>query len=306
MPHLLTLRPLSNSSRLGWSNSRYGTFDSCKRRYYYHYYGSKFDTAVPGDFIWKLKELTSIALTIGNVTHKTIEALLKRLITTEIPIDRLRLDEFIRHMVKDELRQKIFFEVYYGEKSEISEDEIFTKANESVINFLESERFAWILEKGVAEKEKWIIEPPHYGETNIAGIKAYAKFDFLCVDGDEVLIFDWKSGKEHLETHAFQLRAYSYWASYHMGIKPESITPVIAYLHPEYSEIECLFDSEQFEEFAIAVREQTKSMEGYCKDVEANTPLEKELFPLRSKDGFCERCNFKQLCWGTRAADTVE
>lgn len=297
MDRLISLKPLSKSARLGWSHSRYETFSSCKRMYFYQYY-SKHDKDFSSETLWNLKSLTSVALTIGDIAHRTIEAILTRLITTEIPIDRPKLEKFTRDMIGEDVRKKTFFEVYYGTRESIDEQEIFDKVIICVNNFLESDRFKWILEEGVENKQNWIIEPPGYGETVIEGCKAYAKFDFLYRDDEEVLIFDWKTGGEDIEKHAKQLRAYSYWASYHLGADPKTITPIIAYLYPEYQEIECAFDEDHYDEFATGVKEQIANMESYLTDVNRNLPMGKELFPMREYGKFCDYCNFKELCFG--------
>jgi hypothetical protein len=291
------IKPLSKSARLGWSHSRYETFSNCKRMYYYQYYG-RYDKDFPSNRIWQLKSLTSAALTVGDVAHRTVERILRRLITTEIPIDRGRLDEFIRREVHGDVSEKEFFEIHYRKLTGVDEEEIFRKTRECVVNFVESDRFRWILEEGTAAKQDWIIEPPEFGETSIEGCKAYAKFDFLCRDGERILIFDWKTGSQDIEKHARQLTAYSFWASYHLDADPESVVPIIAYLYPEYEEVECGFDGELYREFAETVRSQTAEMESYLEDVNRNLPTSKERFEMRDYSKYCDYCNFNELCWG--------
>ena len=43
---------------LGWSVSRYDTFKTCRRRYYYTYY-AKFDPEFSADRINRLKQMTN-------------------------------------------------------------------------------------------------------------------------------------------------------------------------------------------------------------------------------------------------------
>ena len=76
---------------LGWSVSRYDTFSSCKRRYYYQYYG-RYDTEFGRQRIDRLKSLSSIPLELGNIVHDVIGALLKRLLKSEAAIDKTRPD----------------------------------------------------------------------------------------------------------------------------------------------------------------------------------------------------------------------
>lgn len=299
MERLVPLKPLSRSYRLGWSHSRYETFQNCKRLYYYTYY-TRFDTEFPRERLQLLKGLSSVPLAVGDIAHRTIEKILTRLVTTEVPIDRERLDAYIRGLIHTDVIRKTFFETYYRKLVAIDEEEIFEKIRICVHNFLDSDRFRWVLEEGVAFKQNWIIEPPGFGETVIEGSKAYAKFDFLYRDDRRILIFDWKTGNEDVQKHVKQLRAYSYWASYHLDADPKSVIPVIAYLYPEYREIECDFDEEHFKEFAASVREQIADMESYCEDVNANRPMPKEAFPMKEYSRFCDHCNFNELCWGEK------
>jgi ATP-dependent helicase/DNAse subunit B len=55
-----------------WSLSRHETFMSCRRRYYYSYYGAYEDAEVA-----RLKRLSALPLWAGHVVHDALERLLK-------------------------------------------------------------------------------------------------------------------------------------------------------------------------------------------------------------------------------------
>ena len=78
------------TSILGWSSSRYDVFSTCKRKYYYRYY-AKHDTDFALDQISRLKQLTTVPLTVGSIAHDVIETLLKRLQKSDADIDTSRL-----------------------------------------------------------------------------------------------------------------------------------------------------------------------------------------------------------------------
>ena len=305
MPEPFTPISIPYTPNLGWSHSRYETFSSCKRKYFYQYY-PKFDREFELKKIQELKQLSSAPLVVGDIVHKAIEAILNRLQISEDAIDRERLDGWISDAIDREVRSHNFMEVYYGKVSEVDVDEMKEKATLCVNNFVDSERFKWVMSEGVKFKNAWIIEPPGFGETVIEGSKAYAKFDFMHRGEDEILIFDWKTGKEDNEKYLNQLRAYSFWASYHLQVDPHKITPVIAYLHPEYSEVECSFNEEAYHEFATTVRGQIDEMKSYCSDPEENIPKEKDQFPKRTFSNFCNFCNYKELCWGQGSTEAVD
>jgi CRISPR/Cas system-associated exonuclease Cas4 (RecB family) len=74
------------------------------------------------------------------------------------------------------------------------------------------------------------------------------------------------------------------------------IRPIIAYLSPDYLEMELRLEQKDVGEFAQRVRVETQEMSAYCQDVEKNIPKEKSVFPQASNRRFCEYCNFRELC----------
>lgn len=280
---------------LGWSMSRYDTFTSCKRMYYYTYY-AKYDPDYSTDRILKLKKLTSIPLEIGKTVHDVIAVLLNRLQKTESPIDQDRFFEYTKRKIDAALKSESFHEVYYGGADKIDASELIDKTETSLNNFLASDRFKWLVEKAVGNKRGWVIEPPGYGETRIDGLKAYCKVDFLFPLGDEFYILDWKTGQSSEEKHSKQLIGYAAWASFHFKKDPINIQPIIAYLYPDYNEIEVSVNEFDIQEFSIKVRQETEDMYEYCVDVNENIPKEKDSFELIGNKTFCNYCNYQELC----------
>lgn len=284
---------------LGWSVSRWDTFSACRRQYYYQYY-----TKVEGgrdreNFLTlkALKDLTSIPLEIGNVTHKIIEILLKRMQKTTKPIDMRRFDDFVRENTKRIVESKNFSEIYYEELEAIDPQvQILPKVSEALKNLLGGGRIEWLAEKAVESKDQWIIDPEGYGECRIGGQKAYCKVDFMFPVGDELHILDWKTGKKDDKKHGRQLRGYVTWAYFHFGVAAEKIVPTVAYLIPEYKERSIKVNEFDVEAFAEQIREETEEMYDYCEDIEQNTPLAKSEFPMTENLKLCSFCNFRELC----------
>ncbi|MBD3236522.1 MAG: hypothetical protein GF330_07450, partial [Candidatus Eisenbacteria bacterium] len=69
-------------NELSWSNSRYGTFQECLRRYYYHYYGAWGGWAADADpltrRLYVLKSLKNRYLWCGSLVHDAVAELLER------------------------------------------------------------------------------------------------------------------------------------------------------------------------------------------------------------------------------------
>ena len=281
---------------LGWSMSRYDMFSICKRKYFYHYYG-KYDPEVPMRLIQELKELSAVPLATGIAVHTVIQVLLNRLMRTSQDIDREQFFDFAFRRTKQRADSESFHEVYYREREAVVVEDLYPKVQSCLENLLESDRYRWLVEEAIATRDRWVIEPPGYGETRMDGLKTYFKVDFLFPIGDQLHILDWKTGKRDPEKHRKQLVGYSAWASYHFEVGVEKVVPTIAYLDPQYAEVEEVFNAFDLEHFAIQVRAESEEMQEYCRDVEQNIPAEKSEFPLIDDPRVCSHCEFRGLCF---------
>ncbi|MFV2043725.1 MAG: PD-(D/E)XK nuclease family protein [Anaerolineales bacterium] len=281
---------------LGWSTSRYGMFSICKRKYFYHYYG-KYDPEVPRRLIQELKNLSAIPLATGIAAHKVIQVLLNRLQKTSQDIDRSKFIDYARRTTEHLIETTEFHEVYYRELEAVSVEDIYPKVELCLENLLASKRYQWLVEEAVKTSDEWVIEPPGYGETRMDGLKVYFKVDFLFPIGDRFHILDWKTGKQDTEKHRKQLVGYAAWTSYHFEVDADHVVPTIAYLQPEYEEVEELFNAFDLEHFAIQVRAETGEMHEYCRDVDQNIPLDKSEFPRVDNDRICSICEYRGLCF---------
>ncbi len=279
---------------LGWSVSRYDTFTTCRRRYYYTYY-AKFDPEYSADKINRLKKMTSIPLEVGNIVHDIIKVLLERLRKTDQQIDGRRFYDYARK-ITGQYCQKTFSEIYYNEIQQLDIDDIYESVRLNLSNLLNSQRFMWLLQNAIKHKDQWVIEPPGYGQTVIRGLKAYCKVDFLFPVDDVLYIMDWKTGKADQTKHSKQMVGYSAWAAFHFDHAPERIRPIIAYLKPDYAEETLSVSQSDTDRFADIVENETREMYAYCANIEENIPKEKSLFEKTNVSIFCDYCNFRELC----------
>ncbi|OQY37969.1 MAG: hypothetical protein B6226_04320 [Candidatus Cloacimonetes bacterium 4572_65] len=280
---------------LGWSISRYDTFSSCKRAYYYNYYG-KFDNEIPTELINKLKKLTSIPLEIGNITHDIIRDLLNRYKKVNTPIDMARMQSYIFNLTKRYCSNKQFSEVYYGHLSEIDLNAIYEKVKTGVIGVLNSERVKWITSQAISNSANWVVEPAGYGETRFNNMKAYCKVDFLFPLANDIYIIDWKSGRMNPEKHRKQMLAYSLWAKNLYNVYIENIIPIVGYIYPVYHEIGEPFTQEELDQFEKTLALQTQEMYTMCASIKDNTPVRKEFFTQTDDMFNCFYCNYRELC----------
>ena len=287
------------SDILGWSISRYEVFDKCKRQYFFQYY-ARYAEGVPSYKIKQLKELTSTALEVGNVVHDVLEAFLRRLQKSSSDVDEKRFFEYAAALTADYFSRKSFLEVYYGTVAGIDVARALSMVELCLKNFINSPVYSWIFMKAITNRANWMIEPEGYGETRLAGLKAYCKMDFLFpVDGD-IVILDWKTGKKDMYKHSSQLIGYAAAASSNFGIPWKTIYPKIVYLSPQFDEFELKLRNEEFEGLFKRTKAQTEEMYSYCADIEKNKPLAMERFPKTPSTSMCGWCNFQELCFPDR------
>jgi hypothetical protein len=297
----LTYQTYPFTPTLGWSISRFETFDKCKRQYYFTYY-AKFAQGIPQYKLAQLKNLTSVPLEIGNVVHDVIEAFLRRLQKSDSDIDENRFIQFAKQKADLYFSKKTFIEAYYGMTKAVDAAGAFEKIALCLENFISSPIYTWLFMKAIINKDNWMIEPPGYGETRLAGLKAYCKMDYMFPVDDDIYILDWKTGAKDTFKHSRQLIGYAAAASSNFSIPINTIFPKIIYLNPVFEEFEMTLAEKDFSEFLARIQEQTNAMHAYCSDVENNIPRSMEEFAPTPSPSVCRYCNFQELCFDKKNA----
>ena len=292
------LRKFEYTDVLGWSYSRYSTFQQCKRKYYYEYY-SKYDVG-NAVRINVLKKLTSIPLEIGNISHKLIQRLLERLQKSSDPIDLEKFYEYAERKTREICEQKDFEDIYYKKRDAIDfKLEVYEHVSRAMENFLKSDRMRWLLGEALEHKYDWIIEfddQNKFGECRIDDQKAYCKVDFMFPLGDELHIIDWKTGKEDYLKHSTQLAGYAGWANFQFETDYSKIKPTVAYLLPDYKEKSIVLNAYDIDDFSSQIKQQTEDMYALCAEPHLNIPLAKEMFAMTKVENFCKCCKYRELC----------
>lgn len=306
MPRFSEIRRFGFTYPLGWSYTRYDTFTQCKRKYYFEYYRKRDIENVAR--IEALRELTSVPLEIGNISHKLIIGILTRLQKSADEIDRDRFYAWAQRKAQTIFAKKKFEEVHYGKAESIDfVNEIFRPVMTAMINFFESPRLRWLYEEALLTRHDWFIEAEenennfedkYLGECRIDEQKAYCKVDFMFPVGDELHIIDWKTGKQdgNINKHTTQLKGYAGWAKFQFGAEYSKVKPTAAYLLPEYSENSIDVNEYDLDEFSGMIRRQTEHMKQYCEDADQNIPRPKEEFPMTEKMNLCGFCKYRELC----------
>ena len=294
---MLASRKYPFTPELGWSVSRYNTFATCRRQYYYTYY-TKFDREHPASLIERLKQLTTVPMETGTAVHNIMAAVLERLSKSQSDINLQRLAGFVETEVQRRLNAARFAEVYYQEAPAVVLPDLLPPVRACVRAFLDSPRYSWVRDEVMqpGRGNAWLIESADYGECRIAGHKAYCKVDFAAVVEGQLTIVDWKSGRRDDAKTAHQLLAYAAWAVHEQGFTPSQVRTVAAYLQPEYGEVVGQPSTADVAAFVEQMQAQVEQMRAYCANPDQNTPHGKEAFPQTENATVCRHCCFRQLC----------
>jgi CRISPR/Cas system-associated exonuclease Cas4 (RecB family) len=280
--------------QLGWSSTRSETFRSCRRRYFFQYY-ARYDQELPQARIQRLRSLSSLPMLVGEVVHEVVATLLRRLLRTTAPIDRERFTTHARQTIETSLAHTPLMEVHYQQRPEPQAAELLETVLACLDQLFASERYSWLVRVLQADP-RYLIEPPGYGEARLQGMKIYAKVDCLIEADGELVILDWKTGRQDPAKHLRQLLAYAAWAEDHLGQAAERIRCLAAYLKHDYAEIEKRPTAADLQGLAVEVAAEIRQMQALCRDAERNIPLAKEAFPLTDHHGYCSSCQFRELC----------
>ncbi len=304
---------------LSWSASRAGTFDSCKRRYYFDYYlswlgwGNRADP--PRREAYLLKKMTRMPMLAGDLVHQAIEAWLKerqrggsmtREAMMEFAIEGLRegyrtsrngtwksRPSKLVHLAEHHFKEPCIDEQDgsagdYGKR-------YLERMQQSINNFLDSPALAPARE----------AEPAGYlaceemSTFEFEGTKVYAIPDFAFRDASGVVhVYDWKTGRPSARD-AFQLAVYVEYAVSSWGADPDNVVCYDAYLGTG-DLVEQRLKPEEREEMRARMVETMAAMREVHFNADKGVGNELQ-FPMvvdPGQGGFpCSGCNYRGV-WG--------
>ena len=297
-------------NEFSWSKSRDDTFNECRRRYFYNYYGHwggwKEDSDRHVRQIYILKNLNSRHMWLGSIVHEYVGFLLDRLRYGH-EADLYTLCSNLRKAMKRDFensekglytkypkfngRQYGLFEHEYN--IFISNDEwkeIFDRAQECVTNFFNSDLFRYI--KSV-DSDNWLpIE--RLQNFDFDGTPVWVKVDFALKDGDRIVLFDWKTGKVRDVEMDVQLACYGLYSQEKWDIAPQNITCKRYNLRIDKVD-DYEINDEVIEKVKAHMRDSIDSMKELLYDKEDNIAREDD-FEVTENDNKCRNCNFKKVC----------
>jgi CRISPR/Cas system-associated exonuclease Cas4 (RecB family) len=287
-----------------WSVSRHDTFNRCRRRYYYSYYGARDDPEIQ-----RLKRLSALPLWAGNVVHEEIEKFLTR--HDGLPSEQER-ELLIRTAVHErmladwnesEARGAFrLFEHEYDIAIEPDDKKIVVgTVRRSLRNFFQSPTLAEALAAG---RDAWLtIED--LSSYMIGDVPVYLRMDLAFRNRDgQVVIVDWKTGQREGRFSEVQLAGYALYASENGWVQePELLLTELAYLAiPRY--VRRSVNRRSLASARRFIEKSCHSMKELLVDPTENI-ARLEDFPMIDRPHVCRRCNFRRLCFPPTAEATT-
>ena len=295
-------------NEFSWSKSRDGLFKECKRKYYFNHYGfwNGWDknASEKAQELYLLKQLISKEMWIGQVVHNIIKNMLFQLkigndvsLTYTLKLLREKLNKdynnsIIKLYKKDPKGIVGLFEHEYDLLISKDEwDKLFKKAEECIINFYNSDIYKKIKSTPIAN---WLFLED-FLNFDFENTKMYLSIDFAIKEGNKVISYDWKTGRERDTGMDMQLTCYALFVLHKWNIQPENIIAKRYNLRID-KEDEFIINSESINKIKSYIRTSISEMKDLLKDKEENIAIEKD-FPM-NESPFCSWCKFKKICKG--------
>ncbi len=290
-----------------WSRSRDNTFQECKRRYFYHYYGAwgGWDAAASEEVrrLYVLKQLASRQQWAGRMVHDAIEMAFHAFAQgRDIPVEPFIADVIER--MRGEWRSSrdgryrehpkstaLFEHEYRIELSRAAWQALSRNVGQCLRNFF---RLPLTAEIKKSEPAHWSIE--HWSKVfAFEGTSVWVAPDFGYWTGTgRLALVDWKTGGANPEAAAFQLGCYALYAHEVLGVEPARVDLLEANLRePEVTPHR--WSDARLMEIKEQLRLSVRSMKAYLVDPDANVAVIND-FEKTEDLRICRWCNFRAVC----------
>ncbi|MBI3846881.1 MAG: PD-(D/E)XK nuclease family protein [Planctomycetes bacterium] len=293
-------------NEFSWSKSRHETFDECRRKYFYQYYGSwggwSATAPEPARQLYRLKQIKNLHLEIGTAVHTTIEEILREIRSGRTPSptaarERVRtllnqswLESRGERWRDEPKRYSCLFEHYYGPMPESERiDELRAKAFGCIDRFFALRWYPLIRES----RPEDFLSVEDLDSFDLGGVRVFVKPDFALRRDGLHYLFDWKTGKA-TERDALQLACYAAFAGRKWGVAPDGIRIVIAYLGDAVAD-ERFISAPEIQEALKSINASVERMRSLLVDVASNAARVED-FPQLDDLRVCARCVFREAC----------
>ena len=145
-------------------------------------------------------------------------------------------------------------------------------------------------------KRDW-LEVKEFSSFRLDNIRINLVIDCAVREGEDIHIYDWKTGKSLSEDLSIQLSCYALYAMEKWKVPPERLH--ITEFNVSVNKANWfVIGSEQVEDTKGYIRGSIKDMQSLLLDPERNVPLEEERFSKSENERISKRCNFRKVCMG--------
>ncbi len=299
-------RELKNE--FSWSKSRDGTFRECLRKYYFQYYGGWGGWLENADprvrRIYVLKKLQTRQMWAGDHVHRRIQAVLNHFRQSLTPPTAEQAAEATLNEMRDDFKNSrsglyrenpnkacgLFEHEYKVSLPDSAWKEVADHAALCIRNFYASEVFTKI--KSLPPVD-W-LEIEELSSFVLDGLKVFVQLDFAFRDGNQVMIYDWKTGHSDSSQNDLQLACYILYAVDRWKVPPAQVSAVEFNLSSGKANARSL-DEARIGEIKEYIRDSADEMLFPLSDPDTNTAQE-ESFDFTDDERVCRYCNFVKVC----------
>lgn len=298
-------------NELTWSVSRDRLFQTCRRAYWYTYYGSwgGWETNAPPRVrqLYILKNMTNLAMWGGSIVHDVIAEALRRY-AQKGPVIRAgelqaRARQKLRAGWKDAVgevwkrhpKRTNLAELYYGNGQTLPPERT-DELKERVYNCLQAFADSPLLTE-IASVSYLNWKPVDTLDSfALDGLKVWCAIDFAYQDaGGRLRIIDWKTGAEDPDALRLQLSCYALYAmeTWHSDLSAIRLQGVFLRDAARVSEYD--IDEAALHDARNTILTSAAAMREPLADVAANR-ADEENFPITESDAPCRSCQFREVC----------
>jgi CRISPR/Cas system-associated exonuclease Cas4 (RecB family) len=305
---------IANEFAFSWSRQR--MFYQCARKLYWQYYGSwngwEADAPVVSRTAYRLKQLKSLAMLVGETFHEELAEILRRRAPQPAAVPTAQLKADMERRLLKRLRESrdadwerygdpkgytILFEDYYGSGVSADMEAQAIDRLRSCVDGFAADGFGRRAFGAPKEKLRF-IDPRTVSETRVIldGLVLYGSPD-LVVEGKTggLHIVDWKTGmpRPH-DVNVAQLAVYGLFVQQKFAMPLERMTAHLVYVGAAERREQNVVDGEPEARRTIATF--VTDVKSRLTDPDANLAGDMDRFPMTTNTAMCRSCNYRELC----------
>ena len=295
-------------NEFSWSKTRDEIFRACPRQYWFAYYGywNGWLENIPERTrqVYVLKNLKNRQVWAGEKVHECIQRSLNNL---RRGVSVLSVDEIVS-ITLDQMRADFrssrsknywknfktcgLFEHEYGIVLNDDEwKEVAHHVETCLRNFYASDIYSGLKSH---PREGWLeVEP--FSSFRLDDVRINLAVDCAIREGEDVYLYDWKTGKSLSEDLSIQISCYALYAMEKWEVPPESLGIIKYNLSSDKSNFFSVTQGE-VESIKGYIRGSIKDMHSLLRNVTDNIPLEEDRFVKVVDEEVSLRCNFRKVC----------